>query len=103
MSDGKTEVMGHMKEPWPERLTLVVQEKDIAQAQRAQECVGVMHGHYITLTNEDYDHARLCVNALAGRDPTKLAELEKSVEAVLEDRIWEQTLRLRMALAAFRS
>ena len=61
------------------------------------------------LSRVDYDRARACVNALAGRVPEKLAALEDAIEELLAhdsatDWPWSQNAwdELAKALAAFR-
>lgn len=83
-------------EPWPEVLDVL--------SRGAPRRVEVM------MPGEDYNRARACVNALAGRDPEKLAELEATIDELLTHESWSQAGQsfaecwddLRNALAAFR-
>ena len=53
------------------------------------------------MTETVWARAVACVNALAGRDPSKLAELEEAAEQVIVDCLSINS-RLAIALAAFR-
>lgn len=64
--------------------------------------------HLAEFENEsDRDRAVDCVNVLAGRDPTKLGELEKECEAALQVfiqwRMYVPAENLKAALSAFRA
>jgi len=105
------ETFMHTQEPWPEQIPTSAQDVvfKLVRILSADPEAVLMKKH-------DYERARLCVNALAGRDPAELAELERIITAVVESPYFnsafdttneaeptpvEHICRLRSAFGAF--
>lgn len=86
----------HTPEPWNEE----------THARSWRECGGIITTIFRAMPDADYSRAIKCVSALADRDPSKLADMEKEAEqaAVVFDE-WSMptpAAHLRAVLAAFR-